>query len=138
MTWDGSKWSAAGTTANDIQANAGGADKIFDKKVKNFFDAITKIKKANIAIKGGTCIAVATAQDTTYTGTFPAGIVTTDTYSTYSDKVGDALKQAIYAAGGGVKDASNGTFAEPTGSDAADYKALANGAATAGKKSTTK
>ena len=116
LTWTGgttNAWSAAATT--DMQAVVG-SGKSFDNKVKNFFDDITKIQEAQCAIKGGTCVAIATRQDSTYTGTFPGGVVTTDTYADYSNKVGNALKNAI-AVAAGAKTTGDDAFTIPNSSD---------------------
>ncbi|MCM1132327.1 MAG: type II secretion system GspH family protein [Ruminococcus flavefaciens] len=87
--WDGSAaasaaWSAAtgDKFSSDLKTEMGSGKK-FDKKVANFFEDISKIKTAKAAITGGTCLAVAVAQDSTYTGTQPGGVSTTDTYDSY-------------------------------------------------------
>lgn len=68
----------------------------FNKKVKNFFNDIAKIKAGSAQLAGGACVAVATAQDDTYTGTYPGGVVTNENYQTYKDKkTSDALDAAI-------------------------------------------
>ena len=67
-------------------------------KIKNFFSDITKVKGGAIAYcTGGSCGGVAVAVDSTYVGTFPSGVVTSDTYETYKgkDKVGDAIAKAL-------------------------------------------
>ncbi len=72
----------------------------FGTKVNNFFADIDKVKQGVKAqMVGGACVAVACAQDSTYTGTYPAGVITSDNYDTYSDKVEDALNEAIKKAG---------------------------------------
>lgn len=100
LRWDGSKWQADMTIADALDSTAGNGR--FDQKVSNFFEDITKIKKAECAIKGGSCVALSLQQDSTYTGTYPGSIVTTDTYDAYSgDDYVDALKDAIMVASGG-------------------------------------
>lgn len=101
LTWDGKLWS---TTASDelnsaLSATAG--EGRFDKKVANFFEDISKMKEGKAAIKGGSCVALAIASDSTYTGTYPGGLVTTDTYEAYSDEIEDAIEDAIKMASGG-------------------------------------
>lgn len=138
LTWDGSKWTG-GATADDIKANIG-ADKRFDKKVANFFEDIKKIKDAKAAIKGGSCVALTVANDSTYTGTYPGGVVTTDTYEAYSGKVDDALKDALILASGGKTAGADKTSKKMTFKDsegkamtappAGDYATLANAAST--------
>lgn len=139
IKWDGSKWAASTTTTTDDSLKSVvGTGQRFDKKVSNFFNDITKIKGGSAAIKGGGCIAFAGKSDKTYTGTYPGGVVTTDTYSGYSDKVDEALKDAIAVSAGAkvtgeVKDC--GKIAIPDGAtDKADYTALQSGVATAGQK----
>ena len=108
LKWGGKKWSVAlddvngakdvdGTLGKDsISATAGAGN--FDRKVSNFFSDITKIKKASAAIKGGSCVAIAVSTDKTYTGTYPGGIVTTDSYELYSDSTTDGFKAAVASA----------------------------------------
>ena len=84
----------------------------FGTKVNNFFADIDKVKQGVQAqMVGGACVAVACAQDSTYTGTYPAGVITSDNYDTYSDNVEDALKEAIKKAGysGSGTDCKKGT-----------------------------
>ncbi|MDE6788953.1 MAG: prepilin-type N-terminal cleavage/methylation domain-containing protein [Ruminococcus sp.] len=110
LTWDGHKW---GTTADTVTLSTGdvgnlghedqlGTDKKFDRKVSNFFEDISKVRAGQAAIKGGSCVALAIATDTTYTGTYPAGIVTTDSYELYEDNTKTALQDAIAVASGEV------------------------------------
>lgn len=88
IIWDGTgttpAWSVANTgkLASDLE-NEIGSTKKFDAKVANFFEDISKIRTAKAALSGGTCLAVACAQDSTYTGTQPGGVSTTDTYEDY-------------------------------------------------------
>lgn len=121
LKWDGTKW---GADATPEMKGVVGTGLSFDKKVKNFFDDITKIKEAQCAIKGGTCVAIATRQDSTYTGTFPGGVVTTDTYAEYSNKVGNALKNAIAVAAGAETTGTNKFKVPDTASDKDDYTEL--------------
>ncbi len=74
LVWTGSTWSDLGHLGNATSLN---------KKVGNFFADIDKVKSAKAQVVDGNCIACATATDTSYTGTYPGGIVTGDTYSTY-------------------------------------------------------
>lgn len=129
LKWDGTAWSADVTP--DMK-DAVGTGKSFDNKVKNFFDDITKIQEAQCAIKGGTCVAIATRQDSTYTGTFPGGVVTTDTYADYSNQVGAALKNAI-AVAAGAKTTGNDAFTIPPAADE-DYSKLQNMIGSEGSK----
>ena len=77
-----------------------GKDK-FAKKVTNFFSDIVKMKKVKAAVSGGSCIALVSRQDSTYNGTYPAGIVTSDTFDTYkgSDKFDNCYTAALNKAG---------------------------------------
>ena len=97
LTWDGSKWATSST--NDIAGNIG-TDGRFDAKVTNFFADITKVTDAKAALKGGACVALSVASDSTYTGTYPGGIVTSDTYESYSDDTAEALEDALMLASG--------------------------------------
>ncbi len=70
---------------------------VFNKKVLNFFSDIKKVKQgAKAYVKDGSCVAVAVAIDTTYTGTYPSGVCTSETYTSYSGnaKLTDALTAA--------------------------------------------
>lgn len=97
LTYNGTNWAA-----DEKLADVLGTDKVFDKKVKNFFGSIDKVKVARAQTVGGACVAVATAQDSTYTGTYPGGVVTNETYKDYSKDVDSdlaaALKEAIVKA----------------------------------------
>ncbi|MBP5361747.1 MAG: type II secretion system protein [Ruminococcus sp.] len=69
----------------------------FTKKVENFFSDIRKLDKnggVKAFIKDGSCIACAAAADKTYTGTYPAGVVTSDTYESYKNDLGAACNAA--------------------------------------------
>lgn len=116
LTYNGTAWSTAAST--DMQGVVG-EDSKFDKKVANFFDDITKIKDAQAGISGGSCIAVALCQDSTYTGTHPQGVVTTDTYGldeykpdTNGEVPDTALQHAIVIACGGKLDGEGGIDTE--------------------------
>ena len=89
-----------------------GGDKtdLFHKKVSNFFADIEKVKSANAAVLNGSCIAVASCSDKTYTGTYPSGVITNDNYdeTTYKPTAGasgavtvneNALIEAMVKAG---------------------------------------
>ncbi|MDE5569591.1 MAG: prepilin-type N-terminal cleavage/methylation domain-containing protein [Ruminococcus sp.] len=109
LTWDGHKWGTTAASLGDAtnegtlgHADQLGTDKKFDRKVSNFFEDITKVRAGQAAIKGGSCVALAIASDTTYTGTYPAGIVTTDSYEIYEDDTQTAMQDAIAVASGEV------------------------------------
>lgn len=147
LEYDGAAgaWKSTTSTTNDIAANIG-SGKRFDAKVSNFFEDIKKVKGGKAAIKGGSCIALSIKTDTTYTGTYPGGIVTSDTYEAYSDtNYTDALVDAIKAAAGckskGKADGTKGTAARMTFDSASetanyvgDYSTLGSGVGTNGKK----
>ena len=98
LTWNGSAWE----NADDDDLTLGTAELVgsegarFDKKVANFFADIKKVKYGIAAVKDGGCVAFAGATDKTYTGTYPGGVVTTDTYSEFKRGSDDAgVKAAI-------------------------------------------
>ncbi len=62
------------------------------KSLKEYFNDVDKLD-FEAALDGGTCVAVACKQDSTYTGSKPS-VVTRKNYKTYSNKLGDALKAA--------------------------------------------
>ena len=102
LQWDGKVWAASD---DDLTLSSGtlyGSSGRFDKKVTNFFADIKKIKGGYAAIKDGGCVAFAGNTDKTYTGTYPGGVVTTDTYSTFkgADGVKLAMNDAIAVASG--------------------------------------
>ncbi len=67
----------------------------FKAKVDNYMEK-AKDKTWAAQCKGGVCIAAAIAVDSTYTGTAPAGVVTVDNYTKYSNKnVNAALTEAV-------------------------------------------
>lgn len=76
------------------------SDKSFDKKVKNFFSDIDKMKSGVLAqLADGACVALASAGDSTYTGTYPSGVITGDNYDKYkAGENGAGLKAALEAA----------------------------------------
>ena len=114
LTWTGGSsaaWSAIGDI-KDADGTEMGGDKtdLFHKKVSNFFADIEKVKSANAAVLNGSCIAVASCSDKTYTGTYPSGVITNDNYdeTTYKPTAGasgavtvneNALIEAMVKAG---------------------------------------
>lgn len=142
LEWDGTNgvWKA---TDNEIGDNVGSGAR-FDTKTKNFFEDITKLKTGKCAIKGGSCIALAVASDSTYTGTYPGSIVTSDTYEAYKSSdtgaIDNALQDAIKVAAGCKTegaDKDNGKrmkFTADSGDYTGDYKTLGDGVASNGKK----
>lgn len=101
LKYNGTAWSDEDATDESL-GDVLGDGKTFDKKVKNFFGSIDKVKVARAQTVGGACVAVATAQDKTYTGTYPGGVVTNETYKDYSSEkdttLSGALKKAIVKA----------------------------------------
>ena len=67
------------------------------KSLKEYFNDVNKLD-FEAAIDGGTCVAVACKQDSTYTGSKPT-VVTRKNYKTYSDKLSDTLDAAVKKAG---------------------------------------
>lgn len=116
LTWDGKVWA---TSTDDIKANIG-TDKRFDAKVSNFFEDIKKLKVAKAAIKGGSCVGLSVQSDSTYTGTYPGGVVTTDTYTAYSGKAAEALADALVLASGAKTAGADKTSKRMTFKDSSD------------------
>lgn len=87
---------------------AGASDKMkksetkFETKIKNFFAEITKTPKAKAMMDGGTCKALAVQVDSTYNGTYPSGVVTTDSFETYkgAGKFEDTFNAAVAKSNG--------------------------------------
>lgn len=106
LTYTGSTktWSAIGNMPGGFVV---GSENKLAKKVSNFFSDITKMKQVKAAISGGSCIALASRQDSTYNGTYPSGVVTSDTFDTYKGEgqfnatFTAALTKTGYAAGSG-------------------------------------
>ena len=114
--WNTTKWSSSNTSTTTPGSTTTGSDKLMgaadnstameslNKKTKNFFADITKVKSAGAQITDGNCVAVATATDSSYTGTYPAGIVTSDSYASYkpttAGKFSDAALNAAVAKAG--------------------------------------
>lgn len=70
-------------------------DTTFKKKIVKFFSDLDKLD-FKASCEGGACIALACAQDSTYTGTYPGGVVTSDNYTDYDGKDFDAaLAKAV-------------------------------------------
>ena len=85
------EWNTTGTTpgwtgigsimgADGTTAMTGAKTDLFHQKVSNFFADIEKVKNAKAAVLNGSCIAVASCSDKTYTGTYPSGVITNDNY----------------------------------------------------------
>ncbi|MDE6519882.1 MAG: type II secretion system GspH family protein [Ruminococcus sp.] len=105
IKYNGTAWSTEDTSGK-LSGNLG-ATKKFDTKVANFFADITKVKEGVQAVTAnGGCVAVAIASDSTYTGTYPSGVVTSDNYTTYkgSANLKSALQHAVIVAAGGKGD----------------------------------
>ncbi|MBP3243433.1 MAG: prepilin-type N-terminal cleavage/methylation domain-containing protein [Ruminococcus sp.] len=86
----GSATSAATSTA----LGADGDTKLTNK-IKNFFADIKKVKgETQAKIEGGSCVALAVCVDSTYTGTYPSGVVTSENYESYKDACSAALDKA--------------------------------------------
>lgn len=114
-------WSNTTTPADDTLAAV--LDESFKRKVSNFFADIKKEKHVCAGVTGGSCVAVACAADSTYCGTYPGGVTTTDTYKFTEPEDEDAVKvvlvHAIHVADGGkVTLNSNETGIESTEGDA--------------------
>lgn len=89
------------TTSGDVAG--ANSDALLYNKVKKFFSDIDKVDFIAYC-KGGACVALASCQDSTYTGTYPGGIVTSDNYESYKKGEGGtglqtALGEAITKAG---------------------------------------
>lgn len=70
----------------------------FYKSLKEYFNDVNKYD-FKAACEGGTCIAVASKQDSKYTGSKPV-VVTKDNYKEYSDDLDKALEDAVEKAFG--------------------------------------
>ena len=86
LTWTGTGSSVGWTSIGSIMvpdgttAMTGAKTDVFHKKVANFFADIEKVKSAKAAVLNGSCVAVASCSDKTYTGTYPSGVITNDNY----------------------------------------------------------
>ena len=88
-TWTCASGAAASALDSDAMSR-------FNKKVLNFFSDLKKVKGEAVAYsRDGSCVAVGVAIDSTYTGTYPGGIVTTDTYKTYKGDAAGAASKAL-------------------------------------------
>ncbi|MDD7185499.1 MAG: type II secretion system protein [Oscillospiraceae bacterium] len=83
----------AGAVKSSNSANAWD-DKTFQTKIVKFFSDLDKLD-FEASCEGGACIALACKQDSTYTGTYPGGIITSDNYTDYSNKLDVALAAAV-------------------------------------------
>jgi len=92
-------------TGNDTSATAtawAAADNgSLHTKIKNYMDDMKGLNY-KAACEGGVCRAVAVAVDSTYTGTYPGGVITVDNYDKYSGtgKLDAALTAAKNKANG--------------------------------------
>ena len=120
LEWKGSSTGWAedlAITDADGTAISGAKCDLFYKKISNFFADIEKVKNAKAAVLNGSCIAVASCSDKTYTGTYPSGVITNDNYddSAYEPTGAEVTTGAIEAAmiKAGVK-ADKATWGTPT------------------------
>lgn len=76
----------------------------FGTKIQNFFAEITKTPQAKAMMDGGTCKALAVQVDSTYNGTYPSGVVTTDSFETYKGvaKFNDTFEAAVAKSGAAI------------------------------------
>lgn len=87
------------TTADGDAAGAGTDAKLYTK-IKNYFNDLEKVN-FQAACDGGACYALASCQDSTYTGTYPGGIVTVDNYESYKSTfatTGGTISKAAFDA----------------------------------------
>ena len=61
-----------------------GSDEALDEKIAHYMDDVDKCEYS-VAINMGNCVAAAASQDSKYTGTYPAGAVTSDNYTEFKD-----------------------------------------------------
>ena len=102
LTWNGTTWADTETISDNFE--------LFTKKVSNFFDDISKVKSVKAQVVNGSCVALACCSDSTYTGTYPGGVITTDTYDkdvyaidnsvVSDDALNDALDKGGYTSSG--------------------------------------
>ena len=113
----GAAWSAIGDIKgpDGTTAMTGTKSDLFYKKVSNFFADIEKVKNAKAAVLNGSCVAVASCSDKTYTGTYPSGVITNDNYDdseyepTGAVVTEDAIEAAMVKAGVSATSAAWGT-----------------------------
>ena len=145
LKWTGGSTNAWSVSSDDTDLSTTslyGSSGRFDKKVANFFNDVKKIKYGEAAIKDGGCIAFAGNTDKTYTGSYPGGIITTDSYSFYKDTAGvtKARKDAVAVASGtkpnpaDTADKAGAYTVNASNPDAASYTLLQGDGA--GKKNT--
>ena len=86
---------AAGGTVTTSTAFDSANNTKLEKKIANFFSDIKKVKgETQAKIEGGSCVALAVCVDSTYTGTYPSGVVTSENYESYKDACSEALDKA--------------------------------------------
>ncbi|MBO4877062.1 MAG: prepilin-type N-terminal cleavage/methylation domain-containing protein [Ruminococcus sp.] len=84
----------------DAAAFSGSVSSRFNNKVMNFFSDLKKVKGECVAYsRDGSCVAVGVALDSTYCGTYPGGIVTTDTYKDFKGSAAKAASIALSSVG---------------------------------------
>ncbi|MBE6857196.1 MAG: type II secretion system protein [Ruminococcus sp.] len=93
VVWNGTAWTVSSTAANNAVTTTN-----FSPKVANFFSDITSVKRVDAQIVSGSCVAVAAANDSTYTGTYPGKVVTTDNYESYKLNAQSGCTTALTAA----------------------------------------
>ena len=82
------------TTSTGFTAASGDNTKL-QNKIANFFSDIKKVKGQTAAkIEGGSCVALAVCVDSTYTGTYPSGVVTSENYESFKGACSLALDKA--------------------------------------------
>jgi type IV pilus assembly protein PilA len=93
-TLSGVSIAAGGTVSTSTAFDATNNSKL-EKKIANFFSDIKKVKGQTAAkIEGGSCVALAVCVDSTYTGTYPSGVVTSENYESFKGACSLALDKA--------------------------------------------
>lgn len=90
---DDNKWTVNGASAA-VEANIVNGGRL-TKKIKRFFEDVEKIRYCEAAISEGTCIAITVARNSTYTGTYPTGVVKLENYESYVPADSLALNSAL-------------------------------------------
>ena len=87
---------AANTGVVTTSTALGTADNTkLQNKIANFFSDIKKVKgETRAKIENGSCVALAVCIDSTYTGTYPSGVVTSENYESFKGNCELALTKA--------------------------------------------
>lgn len=90
---DKNEWSVTGAS-DDLKTEIFDSGKL-TKKIKKFFEDVERVRYCEAAVTEGMCLAITVARNSTYTGTYPTGVVRLENYESYVPADSSALNSAL-------------------------------------------